>query len=244
MSSGFCVGVILLSLLCFGPQAKALSYRSDGSGGLQPYFPHKGNVIQSGIVSSRGINVGSAQQAKPIYQTKPQQPSYQQPRPQQPSYQQPRPLQRPQQPNQQPRPLQQQPRPQPTSSLGPSSKFQQPSPLQLPARPQQPSPCSRSPSSRATSNPGPCSRSPSSRATSSPGPSSRATSSPGPSSPGPSSPGPSSPGPSSPATVQVKAKLACGMQFLVVLTQWMPCQEVLDPFPWSQEVELGVGAKR
>ncbi|GAA6229916.1 proline-rich protein 4-like [Lates japonicus] len=38
MPSGFCVRVLLLSLLAFGPHAKALSYRSGGSGGIEPYF--------------------------------------------------------------------------------------------------------------------------------------------------------------------------------------------------------------
>ncbi|XP_056255632.1 PGC-1 and ERR-induced regulator in muscle protein 1-like [Seriola aureovittata] len=38
MASGYCVRVFLLSLLAFGPHAKALSYRSRGAGIIKPYF--------------------------------------------------------------------------------------------------------------------------------------------------------------------------------------------------------------
>ncbi|XP_023276553.1 basic salivary proline-rich protein 3-like [Seriola lalandi dorsalis] len=38
MASGYCVRVFLLSLLAFGPHAKALSYRGGGSSIIKPYF--------------------------------------------------------------------------------------------------------------------------------------------------------------------------------------------------------------
>ncbi|XP_029298890.1 basic salivary proline-rich protein 4-like isoform X1 [Cottoperca gobio] len=38
MSSGFCVRVLVLSLLTLGQQAKALGFRSGGSGGISPHF--------------------------------------------------------------------------------------------------------------------------------------------------------------------------------------------------------------
>ncbi|XP_071357236.1 sporozoite surface protein 2-like isoform X2 [Trachinotus anak] len=60
MVSGFCVRVLLLSLLAFGPHAKALSYRGGGSSGIKPYFDlaedstssHKPGLASPGYESS------------------------------------------------------------------------------------------------------------------------------------------------------------------------------------------------
>ncbi|XP_039976918.1 adhesive plaque matrix protein-like isoform X2 [Xiphias gladius] len=70
MASGFCVRVLLLSLIAFGPHANALTYRMRGSTGNKPYFEvaedfpsgHKPGLASSGYESSvqPGGSLGSS----------------------------------------------------------------------------------------------------------------------------------------------------------------------------------------